>query len=106
MKSFCALIQECRALVENASFSDEELVMMHTLTMFKPYARAYNLERFGMRYSVDDPLLQSLIAKKMVKVQGKSIIPDRDKIKAELIKHEVPVQYQFKLTNPCLSFKC
>lgn len=99
------LIYECRKLLEAEDLTDDELAMMHVLKMYKPAYRARELQDLGMRYSTDCPVMQSLIHKGFVAVQGRNITPDRKKIKVELAKHQVPERYRNSLENASLSFR-
>lgn len=82
--------------------SDKELIAMHCLTMYKAGARAKYLKEHGIEYSPEDETIKSLISKGYVKVQGKSLNPDKSKIKAEMKKHKAPKGVH--LENSSMSF--
>lgn len=76
--------------VADVHLDDKELIALGILTTLKPVARAKYLERHGIGYTAEDPTLASLIKKRLLKVQGKSLIPDQDKARDAMSKHERP----------------
>ena len=74
----------------NMNLDDKELIALGILTTLKSSYRAKELREHGIGYSADDPTIASLIKKGLVKQQGKSLIPDQTKARAEMSKHKRP----------------
>lgn len=75
------------------NLTSRELAALHQLTMYKPCARAEYLARIGVGYSPADPTIAKLIACRFVEVRGKSLCPDKAKIREELALHRCPPGY-------------
>jgi hypothetical protein len=93
-----------RVLTAKADLSDKELIAMHCLTMYKAGARAKYMGEYDIKYSPEDPTIKSLISKGYVKLQGKSLTPDKGKIEKEMKQHKAPRPNGHSLENAHMSF--
>ena len=79
-----------RVRLANMDLDDKELIALGILITLKSSYRAKELREHGIGYSADDPTIASLIKKGLVKQQGKALIPDQTKARAEMSKHKRP----------------
>lgn len=90
------------------SFSQEELAVMAFLWGLKPPARQKYFTRAGLGdYSPTNPIVKSLIDKRLVKVRGDGVIvvPDPSKLQAIMGQHEAPAKYVSFIPNAGIKFK-
>jgi hypothetical protein len=90
-----------------SDFSDEDLAVMSLFDMLKPSYRADAMKRAGLgAYSLDNPHIQSLVKKHIIKVTGNSAMTlDKKKAREVMSKHEVPTKYKSHLENTNMQFK-
>lgn len=90
-----------------ADFSQEELAILSIMEGIKPSYRAKDMDRAGLgEYNQDNPHIESLIKKGLIKVQGgKALTLDKAKAQKVMKEHPVPDKYKSHLTNPHMQFK-
>jgi hypothetical protein len=100
------LLKASRMLLAE-EFTADQLAALSVMNMLKPVARAREFEELGLGpYTKDAPLIQALVEKGLVKIQGNgAIAPDKEKIKTTLKSHDVPPEYKMKLQNWNMQFK-
>lgn len=87
--------------------TQEELAILSIMDGIKPSYRSKDMEhaRLG-EYGPNNPHIQSLIDKGLVKLQGgKSLVLDKAKAVKVMKEHPIPDKYRGSLTNPHLQFK-
>ena len=68
--------------------------------------RAKELDEMGLGpYSPENPHIKKLISKGYIKMQGKALVPNKDKINKDLATHEAPPKYKKYISNPSFHFK-
>jgi hypothetical protein len=87
--------------------NEEQLTILAYITSLKASARAEEIKSAGLgKYSIDNPLVQSLVSQKYLTVnKAGSITPDREKIRSTLKTYPHPQKYKMWGLNSHWLFK-
>lgn len=88
-------------MLYNNTLSEEELAILALITSLKAPARSKFIENEGLgKYNTDNPVIQSLLAKKYLFVnKAGAINHDRDKVRSTLKNYNHPQKYSLRGIN-------